>query len=68
MTYSLYRFRKRDKRYPRDYVQVHIELDKEWLVMGRKVSNSEIEMFDLEYIGERMTYARVKSEIERLSK
>ena len=51
MTYSLYRFRKRDKRYPRDYVQVHIELDKEWLVMGRNLSNSEIEMFELEYIG-----------------
>ena len=48
--------------------KIHTEHDTVWLVIGRELSNPEIEEFDLEYIGERMSYERVQSEIKRLSR
>ena len=66
--YALYKFRNEDKRYPKDFLQVHTENDTSWLVIGRELSNPEIEEFDLEYIGERMSYEMVQSEIKRLSR
>lgn len=66
--YALYKFRNEDKHYPKDFLQVHTENDTSWLVIGRELSNPEIEEFDLEYIGERMSYERVQSEIIRLSR
>ena len=65
--YALYKFRKEDKRYPKDFLQIHTENDTSWLVIGRELSYSEIEEFDLEYVGERMSYEIVQSEIKRLS-
>lgn len=65
--YALYKFRNTDKRYPKDFLQIHTENDTSWLVIGRELSYSEIEEFDLEYIGERMSYEMVQSEIKRLS-
>ena len=65
--YALYKFRNTDKRYPKDFLQIHTEINTSWLVIGRELSYSEIEEFDLEYVGERMSYERVQSEIKRLS-
>lgn len=65
--YALYKFRNEDKRYPKDFLQIHTEDDTSWLVIGRELSYSEIEEFDLEYVGERMSYEMVQSEIKRLS-
>ena len=65
--YALYKFRNTDKRYPKDFLQIHTENDTSWLIIGRELSYSEIEEFDLEYIGERMSYEMVQSEIKRLS-
>jgi hypothetical protein len=65
--YALYKFRSTDKRYPKDFLQIHTEDDTSWLVIGRELSYSEIEEFDLEYIGERMSYEMVLREIKRLS-
>lgn len=65
--YELYRFRSTDRFCPKDFFQIRTENDTSWLVIGRKLSNSEIEEFDLEYVGESMSYKRVQSEIKRLS-
>lgn len=67
-TYSLYRFRKTHARYPYDRVQVHTHKNDSWLVMERELDNAEVETFDLEYVGENMTYDRVQSEIARMSR
>ena len=64
--YSLYKFRSTDKRYPKDFLQIHIENNTSWLIIGRELNYSEIEEFDLEYIGERMSYEMVQSEIKRI--
>lgn len=66
--YALYRFRKNDSRYPHDRVQVYTHKKTSWLIMGRELNEGENEEFDLEYIGERMSYEMVQSEIKRLSK
>lgn len=42
------------------------ELRRLWLIIGRELSDPEVEEFDLEYVGERMSYERVQSEIKRL--
>jgi hypothetical protein len=65
--YALYKFRNTDKRYPKDFLQIHTEINTSWLIIGRELSYSEIVEFDLEYIGERMSYEMVQSEIKRLS-
>jgi hypothetical protein len=65
--YALYKFRSADKRYPKDFLQIHTEINTSWLIIGRELSYSEIVEFDLEYIGERMSYEMVQSEIKRLS-
>lgn len=67
-TYSLYKFRKKHANYPYDRVQVHVNKNDSWLVMERELDNAEVEAFDLEYIGENMTYDRVQSEIARMSR
>ncbi len=66
--YALYKFRNEDKRYPKDFLQIHTEINTSWLKIGRELSNPEIEEFDLECIGERMSYEMVQSEIKRLSR
>lgn len=65
--YALYKFRSTDKRYPKDFLQIHTEINTSWLIIGRELSYSEIEEFDLECIGERMSYERVQSEIRRIT-
>ena len=65
--YALYKFRSTDRRYPKDFLQIHTENDVSWLVIGRELSYSEIEEFDLEYVGERMSYEMVQSEIKRIT-
>ena len=65
--YALYRFRNEDKRYPKDFLQIHTESNTSWLIIGRELSYSEIEEFDLEYVGERMSYEMVQSEIRRIT-
>ena len=66
--YALYHFRKNDGRYPHERVQIYTHKKTSWLIMGRELDEGEIEEFDLEYIGERMSYERVQSEIKRLSR
>ena len=65
--YALYKFRNTDKLYPKDFLQIHTEKNTSWLIIGRELSYSEIEEFDLEYVGERMSYEMALREIERLS-
>ena len=66
--YALYKFRSTDKRYPKDFLQIHTKHNTSWLIIGRELSYQEIEEFDLEYIGERMSYEMVQSEIKRVSR
>lgn len=66
--YALYKFRNQTRYRPHDFLQKHTEGKKTWLIMGRELDEGEIEEFDLEYIGGRMTYATVQSEIKRLSR
>ena len=65
--YALYKFRNTDKRYPKDFLQIHTEINTSWLIIGRELSYSEIEEFDLECIGERMSYEMVLCEIKRIT-
>lgn len=65
--YALYRFRGTDTHHPKDFLQICIKNDTSWLVIGRALSDPEIEKFNLEYVGERMSYKMVQREIKRLS-
>lgn len=65
--YALYRFRSTDTHYPKDFVQIYIENDTSWLIIDRALSDPEIEEFNLEYVGERMSYKMAQREIKRLS-
>lgn len=66
--YELYRFRSTDTHYPKDVLQICTENDTTWLVIDRALSDPEIEEFNLEYVGEYMSYKRVQSAINRLSR
>lgn len=65
--YYLYRFRKSHNKYPHDYIQLHTEGFTTWLIIGRKLPDEELESFDLQYCGERMTYDQCQKEIIRTS-
>lgn len=65
--YYLYRFRKSHHKYPYDYISIHINAEHTWLIIGRYLENEEVNLYDLELHGERLTYKDLQAVIKKRS-
>lgn len=63
--YYLYRFRKGYSKYPSDYVSIQSNHDHSWLIIGRPLEISELEYYDVELHGVRLTYAEFQELINK---